>query len=332
MEMNFVCPRCNRALSSSDDSYSCSPCRQVYPVVCGIPDFRVNPDPYITPSEDRNRAELLAEWGRERTYAELLDRYFSLAPDVPPDLAKRWTDHKLADIEIAKLDLRATLGGNGLASDGALLDVGCSSGGLLAAAHANFQMSVGVDVALRWLVIARLRLRMMGVRPQLVCANAEYLPFADRVFHLVTAVDVLEHVGDAQAAVSEARRVSASGAKTLCLTNNRYAPIRDPQIGVWGVGYLPRSLQSRYAVARRADVGSYRVAMRSGPELERLFGRAGYQDIRLTPAGLYAPHLGSRVLHVVMRVYNRLRRLLVLRSFLTWLGPRLSVTATRRLD
>ncbi len=330
--MNFVCPKCKSALSFSDDLYSCSPCRRDYPVACGIPDFRVNPDPYITPAEDRNRGELLAEWGRERTYGELLDRYFSLAPDVPPDLAKRWTDHKLADIEIAELCLRETLGGGGSASDGALLDVGCSSGGLLAAAQTHFLMPVGVDVALRWLVIARLRLREIGVRARLVCANAEYLPFPDRVFQFVTSVDVLEHVRDAQAAVSEAHRVSAAGARALWLTNNRYAPVRDPQIGVWGVGYLPRSLQSRYAVARRADVGSYRVAMRSGRELERLFQRAGYQDIRLTPAGLYAPHVGNRVLHVVMRAYNRLRGLLVLRSLLTWLGPRLSVTATRRLD
>ena len=328
--MNFVCPRCKGALSFSDDRYSCSHCKQDYPVLCGIPDFRLHPDPYIVPAEDRKRGKLLAEWGRERTYAELLDCYFSLAPDVPPDLAKRWTDHKLADIEIAKLYLRDTLAGRGSASDGALLDVGCSSGGLLAAAHAHFRMPVGVDVALRWLVIAQLRLREVGVRAQLVCANAEYLPFPDRVFQIVTSVDVLEHVRDAQAAVNEAFRVSASGAKTLCLTNNRYAPIPDPQIGVWGVGYLPRSLQSRYAVGRRSDIGSYRVVMRSGWELQRLFRQAGYQDIRVAAAGLHAPHVNNRVLHLAMNVYNRLRGLPVLRLLLTWLGPRLSVTAIRQ--
>ena len=328
--MNFVCPRCKGELSFSDDLYSCSACRQDYPVLYEIPDFRVNQDPYIAPAEDRKRGQLLAEWGRERTYAELLDCYYSLAPDVPPDLAERWRDHKLADIEIAKLYLGDTLAGRRSASDGALLDVGCSSGGLLAAAQADFPMPVGVDVALRWLVIAQLRLQEVGVRAQLVCANAEYLPFRDRVFQIVTSVDVLEHVRDAQAALSEAHRVSACGAKTLCLTNNRYAPIPDPQIGVWGVGYLPRSLQSKYAVGRRPDIGSYRVVMRSGWELERLFRKAGYQDIRVRAAGLHAPHVSNRVLHVVMKAYNRLRVLPGLRLLLTWLGAHLSVTAIRR--
>ena len=107
--MNFVCPRCKGALSFSNDLYSCPRCSQNYPLVCGIPDFRLDPDPYISPAEDRKRGKLLAEWGRERTYAELLDCYFSLAPDVPPDLAKRWTNHKLADIEIARFYLLDTL-------------------------------------------------------------------------------------------------------------------------------------------------------------------------------------------------------------------------------
>ena len=84
--MNFVCPRCKGELSFSDDLYSCSACRQDYPVLYEIPDFRVNPDPYIAPAEDRKRGQLLAEWGRERTYAELLDCYYSLAPDVPPPI------------------------------------------------------------------------------------------------------------------------------------------------------------------------------------------------------------------------------------------------------
>ncbi len=327
--MNFACPRCKSALSFSNDLYSCLSCDRNYPVVCGIPDFRLDPDPYIAPAEDRKRGKLLAEWGRDRTYAELLDCYFSLAPDVPPDLVRRWTDHKLADIEIARLYLQDTLAERGSASDGALLDVGCSSGGLLATAHGDFRTLVGVDVALRWLVIAQLRLREVGVQAQLVCANAEYLPFPDRVFGIVTSVDVLEHVRDPQAAVNEAFRVSASGAKTLCLTNNRYAPIPDPQIGVWGVGFLPRSLQSRYAVGRRADIGSYRVAMRSGRELQRLFRQAGYQDIRVGAAGLHAPHVRSPVLRVAMKMYNRLRGLPGLRSLLTWLGPRLSATAVR---
>ena len=330
--MNFVCPRCKSALSFSNDLYCCPRCDQNYPVVCGIPDFRLHPDPYIAPAEDRKRGKFLAEWGRDRTYAELLDCYFSLAPDVPPDLAKRWTDHKLADIEIARLYLQDTLAERGSASDSALLDVGCSSGGLLAAAHGHFRTLVGVDVALRWLVIAQLRLGKADMQAQLVCANAEYLPFPDRVFQIVTSVDVLEHVRDPQAAVNEAFRVSASGAKTLCLTNNRYAPIPDPQIGVWGVGYLPRTFQSRYAAGRRPDIGSYRVAMRSGRELQRLFRHAGYQDIRVGAAGLHAPHVSNRVLRVAMKMYNRLRDLPGLRSLLTWLGPRLSVTAARRRD
>ena len=46
---------------------------------------------------------------------------------------------------------------------GRILEVGCGSGGLLAAAARSGRSMVGVDIASRWLVVARRRLADRGL-------------------------------------------------------------------------------------------------------------------------------------------------------------------------
>ena len=326
----FVCPRCKGPLASTAQKHACSQCAREYPVICGIPDFRLEPDPYISIDDDRGKGEVLAHEGERRRFEDVLRHYYAVTPEDPPDLAARWIAHSLEGVAIAESLLRdSRVGpGSGRGSE-ALLDVGCSTGALLIAARQSYPVLVGVDVAFRWLVVGQVRLRDAGVQATLVCANAEHLPFPDGSFQAVTCTDTLEHVHDARLTVGEISRVSSARSAVVCTANNRYAPLPEPNIHLWGIGYLPRSWQAAYVAARRDDLHRYRVCLRSARELARLFRAAGYRNIRVEPAPLSAPHGKNRALQRCIALYNVLRTQPLIRQVLTMAGPRLRVTAER---
>lgn len=326
--MTFVCPRCQGPLGGGRDAYECAACARVYPVVAGIADFRLDPDPYIGIEADRRKAEAL--WGRGGggTFAELLRHYYQITPEDPADLAARWIPRALAEPDIA----RTLLGQYGLVpADGIgqtrLLDVGCSTGGLLVAARGAFGELTGVDVALRWLAVGRVRLREAGVAATLVCANAEHLPFAAGSFTAVTCTDTLEHVRDAAAALADMRRVSAPGARLLATANNRLAPLPEPNIHLWGVAQLPRRWQPAYVRWRRGDLHPYRIRLRSARELGALARQAGFHRVRVGAGPILAPHARSPLLQRALGAYNRLRGAPLVSTALAVAGPKLVVTA-----
>jgi 2-polyprenyl-6-hydroxyphenyl methylase/3-demethylubiquinone-9 3-methyltransferase len=102
-----------------------------------------------------------------------------------------------------------------------VLDAGCGGGLVareLAAAGATV---VGLDRSLGSLGVARRAVaRPMGsFHP--AQGRLERLPFADGVFDVVVAADVLEHVPDLPAAVAELARVLAPGGRLVFDTINR---------------------------------------------------------------------------------------------------------------
>jgi ubiquinone/menaquinone biosynthesis C-methylase UbiE len=88
---------------------------------------------------------------------------------------------------------------------GRVLDVGCGTGGLLAALRERWQ-PCGTDVSRSALEHSRRR----GL-DALVNAAAERLPFRPRSFALVSALDVLEHADDDRAVLAEIRAVLVDG-------------------------------------------------------------------------------------------------------------------------
>lgn len=115
--------------------------------------------------------------------------------------------------------LRAELGGppDGLRA----LDVGCG-GGLLAEEFARIGLDVtGVDPSAASLAAARAHATREGLPIRYERATGEALPFADGIFDVVYCCDVLEHVEDLSAVVTESARVLKPGGLYLFDTINR---------------------------------------------------------------------------------------------------------------
>jgi ubiquinone/menaquinone biosynthesis C-methylase UbiE len=282
-------------------------------VIHRIPDFRLLPDPYIGIEEDRMKAAHLFEASKTRNFRQLLDYYYSVTKEDPGDLAALWTAHALAETEIADSLLREA----GIGAARNLLDVGCSTGGMLIAAHSRFEALAGVDVALRWLMIGAVRLREAGVIGSLVCANAEALPFANDTFDAITCIDTVEHLRDAGLAMREMYRVASANSIAIWATNNRFAALPDPQVHLWGVGWLPRSRQADYVAWRRSDLHRYQIQMRSAREMDRLVRDARFSTDGTKAAPLIAPHRPG--LRFALGAYNRIRSA----PWMRLIGPRL---------
>lgn len=323
----LCCPLCKGELEARADAYRCPACERTYPVVLGIPDFRVFPDPYISIENDHGKGRFLAANAEHIGFADLVRFYWSITPDAPDDMAERFTRKAvlLADKwEEALPDLEADLP----ATPDTVLEVGCGTGGFLAAAARRGRRVVGVDIAFRWLVVAKKRMEEAGLDVPLVCACAEYLPFREEQFDLVFAEATLEHVRDQAAMLAECRRVGRSGGSLSLLTANRLSIAAEPHVGVWGVGFLPRRWMPAYV--RLVKGVPYRfLRLVSRFELARLLRRAGFGRPRFalpepTRAEVEALSDGERR---QVELYLTLKRAPLTGRLLRIVGPVLGVTS-----
>ena len=187
MDLTYVCPRCRAAVALEQQAYRCTACDERYPIVCGIPDFRVFADPYIGLEEDREKAAKLFERSKQLDFQALVRHYFDITPEVPPPLAQRYMQWMF---EAGPVRARTCLEqveqetGQYEAST-RVLELGSGAGPFLPTLRSRFKQVTAVDIALRWLVITRKRLQELGHSDvQLVCACAEHLPFASNQFDL----------------------------------------------------------------------------------------------------------------------------------------------------
>ncbi len=148
-----------------------------------------------------------------------------------------------------------------------LLDVGCGTGGNLEMLK-KFGAAEGVDVSDEALEFCRSK--NLTVHKGL----AEKLPFADETFDVVTALDVVEHLDDDVAGLSEMFRVLKRGGKTLI-----FVPAF---MFLWGV---------------QDDVSNHRIRYTKKQIVERL-EKSGFEIERATYANwtFFAPILAGRTL------------------------------------
>ena len=151
----------------------------------------------------------------------------------------------------------------------ALLDFGCGNGEQTRSFVRDFPLVVGADVGLRFLRVFRDRMRSEEV-PGVVAAlryDGRRLPLANHSVDRVVSVEVLEHVEDESAALSEIARVLAPGGWLAMSVPNRWwifethgakLPLL-PWNRVPFFSWLPKSLHDRWARARiyrRRDIVS----------------------------------------------------------------------------
>lgn len=102
-----------------------------------------------------------------------------------------------------------------------LLDVGCG-GGILAEEFAELGMQVtGIDPSGSSIETARRHASQSGFPITYLVGAGEQLPFADAQFDYVSCCDVLEHVHDVDAVISEVSRVLKPGGLFFYDTVNR---------------------------------------------------------------------------------------------------------------
>lgn len=285
MELAFACPRCRADVEHRDEAYHCASCSSAYPIVLGIPDFRIEPDPWISLEDDREKARRLIANTNGLDLARSVEAYWAMTPTTPAEYARKFIEYVMSG-ERRAAEWLDTLPPP-VTRDAPWLEIGCASGDLLAVCATRGVRAVGVDVAMRWLVLARKRAALMGDMQVLVCANGEHLPFRDASFARVVSVGTLEHCTDAQAVFTESARVLRASGGIALRTTNRYSLLPEPHVNVWGVGFVPRRWADAYVRWRSGQSYAHHHPL-SAHEIGVAMRRAGFSRVEVWAARMLA--------------------------------------------
>ncbi len=339
LAFGLCCPRCKGNLrddmneTGEQGTLTCEACNETYPVLHGIPDLRVAPDPYIGIEADRAKGARLAAHVAPR-WEDLAAHYYDITLDtVPPAQARLFAAGLQAaqPRAAAALEEWERLSSAPLRSADALLDVGCGTAPLLAAVGTRDRtrtgICIGIDVAFRWLVVGKRRLANAGVQAHLVCACAEALPFRDECFDVATSQATLENVRDQAKAMTEMFRVLQSNGRAWISTANKHSLGPDPHLGIVAGGLLPDAVAARIARSRGALPPERQLLTRSN--IARLLHRASFSNMQFSVPAIPAAQreAAGGLMAIAATVYEIARRQPVLRAALLRIGPTLLVTA-----
>jgi SAM-dependent methyltransferase len=290
--------------------------------VLDIPDLRVFPDPYIGFDEERAKVEKLAEAFPQFDFEGFVGFYYGMTSVVPKQHAEMYTRGLMAGVNRARAWLQEweSAAGETAQRGGALLEIGCGTAPLLAAAN-GYPMRAGVDIALRWLVVAKKRLQQAGLDLPLLCACAEALPFPGPQFDRVVFDSALEHVKDQAKALGEAHRIMRAKGVLFVATPNRTSIGPDPQTGVWCGSWMPEKWTAAI-VRRQGGIPPVRHLL-SESALGGLLRAAGFERInlfRLRITGAQRARL-SPLQNAALNLYETGARVHGLKQVLRRIGP-----------
>ncbi|HXK56035.1 MAG TPA: class I SAM-dependent methyltransferase [Gammaproteobacteria bacterium] len=219
-----------------------------YPIVHGIPDFRLFDPPYMGRDAEHEVVDRLMLEAQTLGYEDLvrlLER--ELMPQTSSERIDKGIAHRLQLRNRAParlLDLVTRTGGIQLPEKCVALDLGCGSGeASMALRELGAGELLGLDISLIELALAKKLLAEQGVESFLVAGCAEALPFSSDLFDFVYSPDVIEHVTDQFKYFKEAHRVLKTGGQVLLNSPNRYSVVcAEPHVGIWGLTFLPRVL------------------------------------------------------------------------------------------
>ena len=314
----FACPACGAEVEVDPASFTCAECARVYPVIAGIPDFRLRSDPYLGLEQEREKALRLSEKSASG-FSAMLDYYYQITDDVTASLAIRYKAYHHNSINQARYGLEAL----SLSSDDRLLDAGCGTGGALIAASDITSNIVGVDIALRWLVMCKQRLLEHGVQATLVCADVEALPFHKRGFTRILASDLLESVYSVDDTLGSLRDQLVNEGTMWISANNQYCIGPHPSTRMWAIGYLPaRSRGFLLRILRGVD-SSRLINLVSPRDLVRRAKKQGLIPLRLSPKMIQQNNIKDYPVfdRFLIDLYVKCNRIGFFRKILLLVGP-----------
>lgn len=335
--MDLVCPNCRNKLQWPQRNQGLIPCEcgKDWPVLIGIPDIRMGQDPYAGNDHDLCVARDLADQFANMSFSELLQYYYyKHCPELNQSDIERQLNHVQAGIYLAPsfVELMESKAGSELQ----LLDLGTGAGGGLVGFMESYKAckAVGLDVAMRWLILARKRLDENGLQHvMLVCALAESTPFADHSCNMIHAGDMIEHVAEPDRVFCESCRLLKSDGFAWFPTPNRTSLSREPHVGLFGAGWLPRKFTPVYCRLRGASpwhgiftrtAWSWRKLLKNTRRYNKLC------QFKVEPGMIREL---SRSGTSLASVYNRLLLSSALFRFVAlWFGPVLELTLQLRSD
>lgn len=321
-DFRFVCPQCREPVWSSEDSYRCERCARVYPVLFGIPDFRLRSDRYLTLQQEIAKAARLAEAAANRSFEQLVDFYYAITDDVPPELASRYKASMLSaarHMEPLARDVTIALAAK---PDAVALDAGCGAGGMLIAMAGQGRRAVGVDIAMRWLVLCRKRLDELGLATPLICADLAHPPFLPETFDAVVAVDLVEHVPDVEQLLQSLGGLAKRSAFLWITAANGRTLGPHPSTRIWAIGWLPLTLR-KWVLLKLRGIDSLRYThLLSLAQLQRSAVRAGWVVSASRPRRIGFPDRQYPLFErALMLLYRQLSELPLLARLLLKIGP-----------
>ena len=322
----LACPHCQGTLGPQGPHARCESCDITFESLRGILDLRTADDEYLSNDQDWRIARALDDRFDTLDFRNLLELYYELMGDVPPSLRLRQIDHILSAPSRAAQWMQA-LGNQ--ADRGVILDLGCGPGGFLASRPNDHRSWVGLDIAMRWLLLARKRLDELGRDDiTLVCGCAEALPFADNSIAAIVAGDVVEHVRSREILLTETHRVLSANGRMIAATPNRFSLAPEPHVNVWGVGFLPRSLMKPY-VKMRSGVDFRAITTHGWRGWHRLARHSPFQGCRIVASELPFREHSSRFKGMLVGGYNRVIRTRVGQMLAKACGPLFHMTFSK---
>ena len=306
----------------------CAACSTGYDVVDGIPDLRVPTPAWVDFDRDKAEARRLAALGP--VSAEALARdVFGSRPHWTEARIRFRTQQVLEGPSRATRELDTWLA-PATRAQGPLLEIGCGTGGLLAALPPD-RAAIGVDVSLAWLVVAKRLLAEHGRHFPLAAAVGEALPLPDGSAGAVVALDVIEHLADLRPVLREIDRVSAPGAALAFSTPNRFSLGAEPHVGIWGVGWLPRRVQPAYVEWRTGEPYTFARLLSAREALGLVRAHSRFDAAAEAPPipDEELARFGARRA-ALARAYNTLTRTPGMRQLLLAIGPFFHVTGRKQ--
>ncbi len=327
--MIWCCPYCHGDINYANDNAVCRKCQREYPVVTGIADLRIDAPAWIDFDADRNRAFATEDRVKSDGLEAAIRDVFLISRKFDEQKATYRLKQVLSSIEKFGADLDRWLM-PAASHEGPILEIGCGPGQLIAAAALRGTRVAGIDVSLEWLVIAKHLIMQSGGKAQLAAAFAERLPVKSNSIGSVISLDVIEHVGDQPAFISEIARALTPGGRFALSTPNRFSLSPEPHVGVWGVGYLPAKLQAPWV--RLMSGKSYEFTrLLSVSEAKKLFPkRLGLSMEIIFPAISDAEmRLFSRFKLMLARIYNSIIKLPFIKPFMRFFGAYYRMTGVK---